>query len=170
MKLFSLLVWWIFVIVLSGCGTSSKVDKFLANYGDEQVIQKPIENYTGSDDSLSEQLLLEGMANVPSSEDYGEYTTYEKVALTNAVEDEKSVVLIVVDEGCDICKELEGSVSTSLSRIPSDVIIMKIEFTQAESLYGVKEMNSVIYLTTDGSVRYFSDGGIASMDNLLYYL
>ena len=170
MKFFPLMVWWIFILTLSGCGTSSKVDKFLTHYGDEQVIQKPIENYSGSYDSVSEKLLLEGMENVSSDGKYGQYVTYDAEILKNALENEKKVVVVIVDETCDMCKELDQDMSTSLSRIPSDVVVMKMNFAQGQALYGVKEVNSVVYLNTDGSIRYISDGGIQSIDNLLYYL
>ena len=134
------------------------------------VIQQPIENYTGNSDSLSEQLFLNGWENSSSDGWYGEYTTFSWTELTEALGNAKRVVLTVFDDQCSNCKELDNDLSTALSRIPSDVVVMKIDFTEAKRLYAIKEMNSVIYLNPDGSVKYLSDGGITSMENLLYYL
>jgi hypothetical protein len=57
-----------------------------------------------------------------------------------------------------------------LGRIPSDVMILKLEYKQARELYQVKEMNTVIYLDATGKIINTSDGGIYTMDSLLYYL
>lgn len=159
------------IVLLSGCGTSSKVDNFLTSYSDADVIQKPIENFSWiSDDLLSEQLLL-GWWDADFADDgYGVYIEYSDTALQNALNEQKRVVLIAFDENCDNCVSLDQSVSTALARIPSDVVVMKILFTQAQSLYSITEQNSVIYLNTDGSVRYLSDGGMSTIENIVYYL
>lgn len=157
-------------VILAGCGTSSKVDKFVNSYQETDVIQKPIENYTGGTSSVSENIFLAGPNEVNSDGSYGEYTEYSSELLQNAIDSNKRVVIVVVDAECDNCKELDQSMSTSLSRIPSDVVVMKIPFSQAQSLYKVKEKNSVIYLNPDKTIKYLSDGGIRTVDNLVYYL
>ena len=170
MKSKFLIIWWSLILVVSGCGTSSKVDDFIKKNSDIAVIQQPIENYTGTSDSLSEQLFLGGWDEPTSDGWYGEYTTFSWAGLSDVIGNTKRVVLTVFDAQCSNCKLLDSDVSTALSRIPSDVVVMKIDFNEAKTRYGVKEMNSVIYLNTDGSIKYLSDGGITSLENLLYYL
>lgn len=163
------LLWMGMVIVLSGCGTNSKVDDFITNYNESEVIQKPIENYSGTSTSLSEELFLE-WSTTETNEGYGQYMEFSSDLLATSLQAKKRVVLVSFDEQCDNCVELDKDMSTALSRIPSDVVVMKIPFAQAQSLYKAKEQNSVIYLNADGSVKYLSDGGIRTVDNLVYYL
>ena len=157
------------MVILSGCGTNSKVDDFITNYNESEVIQKPIENYSGTSTSLSEELFLEG-ATTETNEWYGQYIEYSSDLLATSLQGKKRVVLISFDAQCDNCVQLDRDMSTALSRIPSDVVVMKLPFAQAQSLYQAKEHNSVIYLNVDGSVKYLSDGGIRTVDNLVYYL
>ncbi len=171
MRYIGLLLWWGMVLVLAGCGTNSKVDKFISSYGDTDVIQKPIENFSGAnnDDLLSEQLLLWWASDTPN-DGYGIYTDYTANELQSALSEDKNVVLVVVEPDCDNCTQLDQSMSTALSRIPVNVVVMRMSFAQAQSAYKVIEQNSVIYLNSDGSVKYVSDGGIRTVDNLVYYL
>lgn len=79
-------------------------------------------------------------------------------------------MIVVYDKTNDNCVKLDRDINMSLGRIPSDVIILKIEYTLAKELYQVKEMNTVIYLDATGKIINTSDGGIYTMDSLLYYL
>ena len=133
------------------------------------MIQKPVSGLESTTNSVSEQLLLDGIST-DTDIGYGSYTDFSDEQLQTALQNKKRVVLISYDVSCDNCVQLDESVNTSLSRLPSDVVVMKISFTQAQSLYKVKEQNSVIYLNSDGTVKYLSDGGIMSIDNLVYYL
>lgn len=160
---------WFSVLIIAWCGTSSKVDKFLTSYSDEDVIQKPVSGLESTTNSVSEQLLLDG-TSTDTDIGYGSYTDFSDEQLQTALQNKKRVVLISYDVSCDNCVQLDESVNTSLSRLPSDVVVMKISFAQAQSLYKAKEQNSVIYLNSDGTVKYLSDGGIMSIDNLVYYL
>ena len=169
MRYVILCIAWFTVLIIAWCGTSSKVDKFLTSYSDEDVIQKPVSGLESTTNSVSEQLLLDGIST-DTDIGYGSYTDFSDEQLQTALQNKKRVVLISYDVSCDNCVQLDESVNTSLSRLPSDVVVMKISFAQAQSLYKAKEQNSVIYLNADGTVKYLSDGGIMSIDNLVYYL
>ena len=169
MRYVILCIAWFSVLIIAWCGTSSKVDKFLTSYSDEDVIQKPVSGLESTTNSVSEQLLLDGIST-DTDIGYGSYTDFSDEQLQTALQNKKRVVLISYDVSCDNCVQLDESVNTSLSRLPSDVVVMKISFAQAQSLYKAKEQNSVIYLNADGTVKYLSDGGIMSIDNLVYYL
>lgn len=169
MRYVILCIAWFSVLIIAWCGTSSKVDKFLTSYSDEDVIQKPVSGLEPTTNSVSEQLLLDGIST-DTDIGYGSYTDFSDEQLQTALQNKKRVVLISYDVSCDNCVQLDESVNTSLSRLPSDVVVMKISFAQAQSLYKAKEQNSVIYLNADGTVKYLSDGGIMSIDNLVYYL
>jgi hypothetical protein len=80
------------------------------------------------------------------------------------------VVIVVYDVADDNCLKLDKAINSSLGRIPSDVMILKLEYKQARELYQVKEMNTVIYMAPTGKITNTSDGGIYTMDSLLYYL
>ena len=133
------------------------------------MIQKPVSGLESTTNSASEQLLLDGIST-DTDIGYGSYTDFSDEQLQTALQNKKRVVLISYDVSCDNCVQLDESVNTSLSRLPFDVVVMKISFAQAQSLYKAKEQNSVIYLNADGTVKYLSDGGIMSIDNLVYYL
>ena len=169
MRYVILCIAWFSVLIIAWCGTSSKVDKFLTSYSDEDVIQKPVSGLESTTNSVSEQLLLDGIST-DTDIGYGSYTDFSDEQLQTALQNKKRVVLISYDVSCDNCVQLDESVNTSLSRLPFDVVVMKISFAQAQSLYKAKEQNSVIYLNADGTVKYLSDGGIMSIDNLVYYL
>jgi hypothetical protein len=79
-------------------------------------------------------------------------------------------VIVVYDRTDDNCVKLDKDINTSLGRIPSDVMILKLEYTLAKELYQTKEMNTVIYLDATGKIINTSDGGMYTMDSLLYYL
>ena len=169
MRYVILCIAWFSVLIIAWCGTSSKVDKFLTSYSDEDVIQKPVSGLESTTNSVSVQLLLDGIST-DTDIGYGSYTDFSDEQLQTALQNKKRVVLISYDVSCDNCVQLDESVNTSLSRLPFDVVVMKISFAQAQSLYKAKEQNSVIYLNADGTVKYLSDGGIMSIDNLVYYL
>lgn len=155
------------LVVLAGCWTSSKVEQFLSSYESSDSIQKPIENFSGTS-SVADDLFIYGALQEKTN--YGLYTDYNKNELVQALESWKRVVLTSYSEDCDICGWLDESLAKSLSRIPEDVVIMKIPFDEWQRTYDITEQNSVIYLNTDGSVRYMSDGGIDSIDSLVNYL
>jgi hypothetical protein len=67
-------------------------------------------------------------------------------------------VIVVIDPSCDNCIRLDRAINTSLSLIPSDVMILKLDYAQARELYQVKEMNTVIIIDEQGNPEIVSDG------------
>ena len=156
------------LLVLSGCGTSSKVEKFLQDESSWGIVQQPIQEYATWSVSVSEQLLLWGN-NVKNS-DYGSYEDYTLEWYDQATKLYDKIVLVSMIEQCESCVALDTSISKGLSRIPTQSIIFKTPFELMRKTYGIREWNSVIYLNPDGTVYYTSDGWIQTLEDLLTYL
>jgi hypothetical protein len=158
------------MIVVTGCTTSSKVDDFIQKAESEKIVTTTVSS-SWTTDNQSDDLLIES-SDVTDTTDgkrwiYKDYTT-ELAA--QAKTDMKRLVIVVYDRSDDNTVKLDQAINTSLWRIPSDVLILKLDYAQAQQLYQVKNPNTVIYIDTTGKITYTSDGGIYTMDSLLYYL
>lgn len=154
---------------LSGCGTSSKVDQFLQQADESAIISKPVSSSLTVSNTQSDTLLLESSIDDTDGTRWL-YKDYSLDILAQAKVAWQKVVIVVYDRTDDNSVKLDKDINMSLSRIPSDVIILKLEYPLAQELYQVKEMNTVIYLDSTGKIMNISDGGIYTMDSLLYYL
>lgn len=157
------------IVLISGCGTSSKVDQFIQQADESAIITKPVSPELTVSNNQSDKLLLESSSD-ESDGNRWLYKDYTLDLLEQAKLAWQKVVIVVYDKTNDNCVKLDRDINMSLGRIPSDVIILKIEYTLAKELYQVKEMNTVIYLDATGKIINTSDGGIYTMDSLLYYL
>jgi hypothetical protein len=158
------------VIVVAGCTTSSKVNDFIEKADEEKITITTVSSSWTSDHQSDD--LLVSSNDVQDNTDgkrwiYKDYTT-ELVA--QAKIDNKRLVIVVYDKNDDNTLKLDRAINTSLSRIPADVLILKLDYTQAQQLYQVKNKNTVIYMDATGKLLTTSDGGIYTMDSLLYYL
>jgi len=157
------------ILWLSGCGTSSKVDQFIQQADESAIITKPVSPGLTVSNTQSDELLLESSSDESDSSRWL-YKDYTLDLLAQAKIAWQKVVIVVYDRTDDNCIKLDKDINISLGRIPSDVMILKLEYVQARELYQVKEMNTVIYLDATGKIINTSDGGIYTMDSLLYYL
>ena len=157
------------ILWLSGCGTSSKVDQFIQQADESTIITKPVSSELTVSNTQSDELLLQSSPDETDGSRWL-YKDYSLDLLTQAKVAWQKVVIVVYDRTDDNCVKLDKDINTSLGRIPSDVMILKLEYVQARELYQVKEMNTVIYLDATGKIINTSDGGIYTMDSLLYYL
>ncbi len=171
-------LWWFSLIalavsLLAGCGTSSRVDEFVQGYETDKQITVAdtqtgdVDTITASDDEFLSilQTAPEDVSTVRWS-----YRDYTGVFVTQAKESGQRIVIVVIDPSCDNCIRLDRAINTSLSLIPSDVMILKLDYAQARELYQVKEMNTVIIIDEQGNPEIVSDGWVYTMENLLYYL
>lgn len=157
------------IVLISGCGTSSKVDQFIQQADESTIITKPVSSGLTISNVQSDELLLQSS---PDDSDGSRwlYKDYTLDLLEQAKIAWQKVVIVVYDRTNDNCVKLDKDINMSLGRIPSDVIILKLEYTLAKELYQTKEMNTVIYLDPTGKIINISDGGMYTMDSLLYYL
>ncbi len=157
------------ILWLSGCGTSSKVDQFIQQADESAIITKPVSPELTVSNNQSDKLLLESSSDEIDGSRWS-YKDYSLDLLAQAKVTWQRVVIVVYDRTDDNCIKLDKDINASLGRIPSDIMILKLEYIQARELYKVKEMNTVIYLDATGKIINTSDGGIYTMDSLLYYL
>lgn len=170
MQRFMMLMSIILVLWLYGCGTSSKVDQFLEQAEQSKIVTQAIDTWVlATNESDSTDVLSESTPSTDSIERWI-YKDYTIEWLQQAKTAWQRVVIVVYDVTDDNSVKLDKSINTSLWRIPSDVIILKLSYAQAQELYQVKEKNTVIYLDAKGTITNTSDGGIYTMDSLLYYL
>ncbi len=163
------------IFLLSGCWTSSRVDEFVQQHdADTQIGVWTPTTQTGnswfwvqSDDTLLKT--LQGSQEDSSTVRWS-YEDYTSELIADAKQSKKKVIIVVTDPSCDNCTKLDYAINTSLSRIPSDVLILRLDYGQARELYQVKEMNTVIAIDTSGEQSIISDGWIYTMESLLYYL
>lgn len=159
------------IVLLSWCGTSSKVDKFIQQADTSTIVSHTVSSGTTTSNTQSDDLLVNSS---PSQDDTDSkrwiYKDYTMELLSQAKSLWQKVVIVVYDAADDNCVKLDRAINSSLGRIPSDVMILKLEYKQARELYQVKEMNTVIYMDITGNITNTSDGGIYTMDSLLYYL
>jgi len=157
------------MIVLSGCGTSSKVDQFIQQADESAITTKPISSGLTVSDIQSDELLLDSSSDETDGKRWL-YKDFSLDLLAQAKMAWQKVVIVVYDKSDDNTVRLDQEINTSLGRIPSDVMILKLDYKQARELYQTKEMNTVMYLDATGKITNTSDGGIYTMDSLLYYL
>lgn len=171
MQRFVLMMTLICVLWLYGCGTSSKVDQFLEQAEQSKITIQTID--TGTIDTIdndSDDLLWDSTTPAQDSTERWIYKDYTIELLQQAKTKSKRVVIVVYDVSDDNSVKLDKAINLSLWRIPSDVVIVKLPYSQAQELYKVKEKNTVIYLDAKGMITNTSDWGIYTMDSLLYYL
>jgi len=157
------------MIVLSGCGTSTKVDQFIQQADESAITTKPISSGLTVSDIQSDELLLDSSSDETDGKRWL-YKDFSLDLLAQAKMAWQKVVIVVYDKSDDNTVRLDQEINTSLGRIPSDVMILKLDYKQARELYQTKEMNTVMYLDATGKITNTSDGGIYTMDSLLYYL
>jgi len=157
------------MIVLSGCGTSSKVDQFIQQADESAITTKPISSGLTVSDIQSDELLLDSSSDETDGKRWL-YKDFSLDLLAQAKMAWQKVVIVVYDKSDDNTVRLDQEINTSLGRIPSDVMILKLDYKQVRELYQTKEMNTVMYLDATGKITNTSDGGIYTMDSLLYYL
>ncbi len=157
------------IVLISGCGTSSKVDQFIQQADESTIIAKPVSPELTVSNNQSDKLLLESNTDETDGSRWL-YKDYSLDLLAQAKVAWQRIVIVVYDRTDDNCIKLDRDINMSLSRIPSDIMILKLEYIQARELYQTKEKNTVIYLDATGKITNTSDGGIYTMDSLLYYL
>lgn len=155
---------------LYGCGTSSKVENFIQTAENSKIISTNVSTWIEWWYDNSDSLLTDVQAQKEAIVNRWEYKDYTVELVDEAKSKWKRIVIIVYDLTNDNSVKLDKSINTSLWRIPSDVVILKLDYKQARELYQIKEMNSVIYLNKLWEVVHLSDGGIYTIDSLLYYL
>src|SRR3989344_43333 len=84
----------------------------------------------------------------------GSYEVYspEKVALASATHD---VVLFFRASWCPTCRALDGDIKASLSKIPSDLAILDVNYDDSSSLkqkYGVTYQHTFVQVDKDGNL------------------
>lgn len=157
------------ILWLSGCGTSAKVDQFIQQADESAIITKPVSSGLTVSNTQSDELLLQSITDDTDGSRWL-YKDYSLDLLAQAKVTWQKIVIVVYDRTDDNCVKLDKDINTSLGRIPSDIMILKLEYTLAKELYQTKEMNTVIYLDATGKITNRSDGGIYTIDSLLYYL
>lgn len=155
------------LLVLSGCGTDWKIKDFLDEMNTIDTIQKPLSGSLSWYNHDAEQLLL-GVNS--DHNNYGRYEEYSQTTLQNAISQEKTVVLVVLDSACDDCLALDSDIRNSLSQLPDNLIILSIDMESAQELYAVEELDSVIYLSEFAEIRHVVQWEVTSLDTLLFYL
>lgn len=160
------------VVWLAWCGTTSKVNDFLEQANDpSQQIQTTTGSVSGNAVSSSSDDLLAGSSSTDESDILRwMYKDYTLELLAQAKTDGKKVIIVVYDDQNDNCVKLDKDINTSLGRIPWDVVILKLPYVQATQQYTLKDHNTVIYMDATGKITNTVDGGIYTMDTLLYYL
>ena len=160
-------------MIVSGCGTSSKVDNFVAQVDQNTPNTTETVSWTVNiepqSNPQSDRVLLEATPDQTDGKRWL-YKDYSSDLLTQAKTAWQRVVIVVYDKTNDSCVRLDRDINMSLGRIPSDVIILKLEYEQARALYQTKTMNTVIYMNASGKITNTSEAGIYTMDSLLYYL
>jgi hypothetical protein len=159
------------MLLVSWCGTSSKVDKFIQQADTSTIVSQPVSSGIATSNTQSDDLLVNSSPSQDATDNKRWiYKDYTMELLSQAKSLWQKVVIVVYDVADDNCLKLDKAINSSLGRIPSDVMILKLEYKQARELYQVKEMNTVIYMAPTGKITNTSDGGIYTMDSLLYYL
>lgn len=157
-------------LLWAGCTTSSKVDDFLETAEKEKIITTSVSSGLVSDNQ-SDELLLGSDENQDTTDGVRWlYKDYSIELVNQAKANQKKLIIVVYDRADDNTVKLDKAINTSLGRIPSDVMILKIDYNQAKEIYQANNANTVIYMDVTGKIINTSDWGIYTMDSLLYYL
>jgi hypothetical protein len=168
-------------IFMSGCSTSSKVDKFLAEADKQIEAKQQIEASTSLSGIAAEQQAnrvdpLDSIGGASQNETVSGqwyYKEYSQTAFESALGAGQKVVLFFHAGRCPSCVALEKDISTNPSRIPGDTAILKIDYdssTELKSKYNVKEQNTIVVINSDGTESKRANGWLYRIEDVLSYL
>lgn len=84
------------------------------------------------------------------------YIEYRSDILSSALQSGQKVVLFFHATWCPTCKALEKNINTSLSSIPTDTLILKVDYDSESDLkkkYGVTVQHTTVVLNQDGTEK-----------------
>jgi proline dehydrogenase len=182
MKYILILFWISLPLLLTGCSTSSKVDKFLAEADEKIAAQQQLEQQYDSIitwDSQNTVNPLDTIGDSSSSDDTNGpsirwyYKDYDETVFQSALGSGQKVVLFFFSQQDPSSIALEKDINTNISRIPDNTAILKIDIDTSSDLktrYNVSDYNTIIILNPDGSEAKKTSGWLYKIDNLLVYL
>ena len=170
----------LFSIVVSGCTTSSKVDKFLAEADQQIAAKEKIESSNPLSGIVMEQqdTTRDPLDNIITSNNETTttawyYKEYSQSAFQSALGSGQRVVLFFHAGRCPSCVALEKDIVNNPSSIPGDTTILKINYDQASDLkakYKVNMQNTIIIINSDQTESARASNGIYRIVDLISYL
>ena len=177
---FSLLL--LLPLIISGCSTSSKVDKFLAEADQQIAAKQQIEASTSLSGIIAEQQAgrvdpLDTIGTATSEDELTSgqwyYKEFSQTTFESALGSGQRVVLFFHAGRCPSCVALEKDIVTNPSRIPGDTAILKIDYDTAKDLkakYNITEQNTIIVINSDRTESKRATGWIYRIEDILNYL
>lgn len=164
--------------LLAGC--QSQTDQFLAeieqDIAQQQATLETSSWQTDTSSSTSERLLIGDNSSETTESGNNQrwvYADYSQTAYNDARSAGKQIILFFHASSSAIAVALDQSINANPSRIPSNVVIFKIDYDTASDLkqqYDVTEPSTIIVFDTNGEIKHQVAGGIYKIDSLLNYL
>lgn len=142
-----------------------------SNNNTDQVSMMESENMDKdivTNDSMSnEDKMMDDKASDDSMMKAGEYRDYDASLLSRA--DSGKVVLFFHASWCPTCKVLNSVLNASLSDIPEDVTILKVDYdssTELKKKYGITYQHTLVQVDSRGNQLTKWSGG-SDLDSIL---
>ena len=113
-------------------------------------------------DDMKEPLMMSGEMMDQSGMDMKEketmmmkptgYVNYDEMKVSEALASGQKVALFFHATWCPTCKALEKSINTEISSIPSDALIVKVDYdtsTKMKKKYGVTSQHTIVVIDKD---------------------
>lgn len=161
---------------MAGC--QSQTDQFLSQI-DQDIARQQAERdtlHSGHDtttNSSSEILLGGDTVTTDTNTSRWVYADYSQTAYDDARTAGKQIVFFSYAASSSIAVALDQSINANPSRIPSSVVIFKIDYDKSADLnkkYSITEPSTIIVFDTNGEIKHQVAGGIYKIDSLLNYL
>lgn len=84
------------------------------------------------------------------------YMSYSSDAFSSALKSKQNVVLFFSATWCPTCRALDKQIESNLSSIPSDAVILKVNYddsTELKQKYGVTTQHTTVLIGSDGSFK-----------------
>lgn len=172
-------------IVISGCQSSEKIvistwentEKNIIN--DSQINQETLEDLTTNPNTATElndeqikaaQETLEiEQENLAKSNPW-DYDNYSAENLKKAQSENKKILLFFHASRCPTCQSLEKDILSKKSLIPSDTIIMKIDYDKETNLkkqYWVTMQNTIISIDSNWKETWRKSTWITQLNEII---
>jgi len=155
-KNIGIIVGIIIIILIIGGVYTSKTDKdnesmIGGNMEGEKMMEEGVE--TMGNDTMMENPEETMMNNEGVMMEAGMYETYAPEKISQA--ENKNVVLFFRASWCPTCRTLDADIKTNLSLIPSDLVILDVDYDNSSNLkkkYGITYQHTLVQIDKDGNL------------------
>jgi len=138
---------------------SEKMDKDVMTNGNLSNEDKMMDDKASDDSMMKDDAQKDSMSD-DSMMKAGEYRDYDPSLLSRA--DSGKVVLFFHASWCPTCKVLNSALNASLSDIPEDVTILKVDYdssTELKKKYGITYQHTLVQVDSRGNQLTKWNGG-----------